>query len=194
MFIELTDHLRCLAGHDEAYLVLLPEQMEGRIVLAGHLGCPVCGWSTGFSEGLVDFGGGIPGEERTRLTAEAVQVLLGLSGPGGWVALLGAAAGLAPAVEPLLPGVGLVAVNPPAGLSATGSTSLLRGHDLPLKASSMRGVVIGADLARQPGWTAAAVRATLPGLRIVGEGEVPELPGLEPLGMADGVWVGRKGK
>ncbi len=42
MHIELTDLLRCPADHDEAFLVLLPDRMEGRRVLAGHLGCPMC--------------------------------------------------------------------------------------------------------------------------------------------------------
>ena len=44
MFIELTDHLRCPADHEEAFLVLLPDQMDGRAVRGGALGCPVCGW------------------------------------------------------------------------------------------------------------------------------------------------------
>ena len=42
MFIELTDHLRCPADHDEAFLVLLPDELDGRSVRTGTLGCPVC--------------------------------------------------------------------------------------------------------------------------------------------------------
>lgn len=191
MFIELTDHLRCLGGHEEAYLVMLPDRMEGREVRAGHLGCPVCGWSTSFTEGIVEFGGGRWSDAATILTGEAVQTLLGLSGPGGYVALAGSAAAVIPELERLMPGIALVAVNPPIALADAG-TSILRGHDLPLKASSMRGVVLGRDLAGDPAWLASAVRATLPGLRVVGEGDPPALPGIELLGTAAGVWVSRK--
>jgi hypothetical protein len=191
MFIELTDHLRCLGGHEEAYLVMLPDRMEGREVRAGHLGCPVCGWSTSFTEGIVEFGGGRWSDAATILTGEAVQALLGLSGPGGYVALAGSAAAVIPELERLMPGIALVAVNPPIALADAG-TSILRGHDLPLKASSMRGVVLGRDLAGDPAWLASAVRATLPGLRVVGEGDPPALPGIELLGTAAGVWVSRK--
>jgi hypothetical protein len=41
-------------------------------------------------------------------------------------------------------------------------------------------------------WVQDAVRATLPGLRVVGEGGPPVLEGLEVLADAGGVWVGRK--
>ena len=57
MFIELTDHLRCPADHDESYLVLLPDQMEGRSVRAGQLGCPVCGRTYQLTDGVLDLGG-----------------------------------------------------------------------------------------------------------------------------------------
>jgi hypothetical protein len=191
MFIELTDHLRCLGGHEEAYLVLLPDRMKGREVQAGHLGCPVCGWSTAFSEGVVEFGGGRWSDASTCLTGEAVQALLGLSGPGGYVALAGSAAAVIPELERLMPGIALVAVNPPPALAASGA-SILRARELPLKSSSMRGVVLGEDLAGDPGWVASAVRATLPGLRVVGAGELPDLPGIEILGAAAGVWVSRR--
>ncbi len=60
MFIELTDHLRCPADHDESFLVLLPERMEGRSVRAGRLGCPVCGRTFELVDGVLDLGGAAP--------------------------------------------------------------------------------------------------------------------------------------
>ena len=195
MFIELTDHLRCLGDHDEAYLVLLPGHMAGRAVVSGHLGCPVCGWSTEFSGGEVDFGGGQPATGETGLTAEAVVAFLGLSGPGGYVAFVGSTARLIPSLAALLPGVRLVAVNPPAGAAADEPASVLRAPGMPLKRSCLRGVVVGADFGAEPAWVEAAVRAVLPGLRVVVEGTTPgEIPGLEILASGGGVWVGRKGK
>ncbi len=191
MFIELTDHLRCPADHAEAYLVLLPGRVEERDVIAGHLGCPVCGWSTELSHGEVNVGGGTPATGRTALTGEAVQAFLGLAGPGGYVALVGAATTVIGEAAGLLQGTRLVAVNPPADADTTGA-SVLRGGLIPLKSSSVRGTVLGADVAGNPHWVREAVRVTLPGLRIVGEGTVPDLPELEILASGGGAWVGRK--
>ena len=78
MFIELTDHLRCPAGHEESYLVLLPDEMQERSVRAGRLGCPVCGRTYEVKEGVLDLGGGetaLP--ETTLLTPEALTALVG---------------------------------------------------------------------------------------------------------------------
>ena len=115
MFIELTDHLRCPADHAESYLVLLPEEMRERSVRAGRLGCPVCGRTYELRDGVLDLGGAetaLP--ETTLLTAEALTALVGLSGPGGYMVLVGRPAARWQEVSERNPGVGLVAVNPPA--------------------------------------------------------------------------------
>lgn len=186
MFIELTDHLRCPEPHDESFLVLLPGRLDGRRVVEGHLGCPVCGRTVEFTDGVVDFGGAFS-PPAGRLTAEAAHALLGLDGPGGYLALIGGAGGLAAGLAPLLPGIALVAVNAPA---VAPEASQLRAGRLPIKAGSMRGVVLGPMLAED--WVRDAVAAALPGLRAVGEGPAPDLPTLELLAEADGVWVGRR--
>jgi hypothetical protein len=193
MFIELTDHLRCIADHEEAYLVLLPDRMEGRSVVTGTLGCPVCGWITALLDGVVDFGGAPLGSANTALTPEALQACFGLSGPGGYVALVGAAAAVAPGLAELLPGVRLVTVNPPPGVVADRPASVLRAGRLPLKASCLRGIAIGRDLGADAGWVTAAARSVLPGLRLVVEGPGLDLPGTELLAASEGVWVATKG-
>ncbi len=96
MHIELTDHLRCPGEHPEAFLVLLPAVMNGRDVVAGDLGCPVCGWNTHWDEGVPDFGGGTSSTASTALDLDAVLTLLGVEGPGGWVVLAGGIAVLEP--------------------------------------------------------------------------------------------------
>jgi hypothetical protein len=192
MFIELTDHLRCPAGHAEQFLVLLPEAMDGRRVLRGDLGCPVCGSVVPLVDGITDFGGGTPSDGRTGLTAEAVAAFLGLSGPGGYVALVGGITSLATEIAAVLPGVRLALVNPPAGTADSLVGSVLRAGSLPLKSSSMRGVVLGADLAPIAKWPVDAVRALLPGLRIVSEGGEPPEGQVEVLARVEGCWVGKK--
>jgi len=187
VFIELTDHLRCPAGHDESFLVLLPSRMEGRVVLAGDLGCPLCGRTVPIVDGVAEFGGAAPAAPRTALDAEAAATFLGLGGPGGYLALVGGAGVLAPQLALLLPGVRLVAINPPARLPQAYPASVLRSSRLPLKPACMRGVLLGPGLS--PEWVADSARAVLPGLRVVGEGEPPSLPELEPLARAEDVWV-----
>jgi len=196
MFIELTDHLRCPADHDESFLVLLPDRMEGRSVRTGHLGCPVCGRTFPLADGVLDIGdapaSGVG--SGSVLDADALTALAGLHGPGGYLTLVGPVASLWSDVAELNPGVALVAVNPPGEVSDTLELSVLRGARLPIKSGSMRGVVLGRPFADDPSWIREAARVVLPGLRVVGEGNDPA-PGLiDLLASADGVWVGVKGK
>lgn len=192
MFIELTDHLRCPADHDESFLVLLPNKMEGRSVLTGNLGCPVCGRTFELKDGVLDTGGGPPSDANagTALDADALTTLVGLHGPGGYLTLVGPVAALSNEVAQLVPGVALVAVNPPPALRDSPGLSILRGGRLPIKSHSMRGVVLGRPFAGEPHWVAEAARVVLPGLRVVGEGEDPGSDLIELLASADGVWVG----
>lgn len=193
MFIELTDHLRCVADHGESFLVLLPSQMEGRRVLYGTLGCPVCQAEYQIENGILDLGpppasmadpppGGVP--------APAVLAFLGLEGPGGYVGLVGEAARAAADLATLLPGVHLVAINPSEPLVPSPAVSVVRARRMPLKARALRGVVVGELASRQPHWQEDAVRAVLPGLRATGMGAAPVLEGFELLGEAEGWWVG----
>jgi uncharacterized protein YbaR (Trm112 family) len=196
MFIELTDHLRCPADHEEGFLVLLPERMEGRSVRSGHLGCPVCGRTFPLADGVLDTGDvPAPGVgSGTILDADALTALVGLHGPGGYLTLVGAVASLWSDVAQLNPGVALVAVNPPAEVSDTPTLSVLRGARLPIKSGSMRGVVLGRSFAEDPYWIREAARVVLPGLRVVGEGRDPAPELVELVASADGVWVGVKSK
>ena len=192
MFIELTDHLRCPLDHPEQFLVLLPSRMDGRRVLTGELGCPVCGNVVHLTDGIADWGAGSPSTADTGLTAEAVAALLGLSGPGGFALLAGGVTTLAPALARLLPGVRLVLVNPPAGTADSEDASVLRAARVPVKSASMRGAVIGADMTAFPERVVECVAAVLPGLRIVGEGGEPPAAGVEVLGESEGCWVVRR--
>ena len=192
MFIELTDHLRCPRDHEEAFLVLLPDRVENRDVKSGQLGCPVCGWETSFTDGVVDFGGGDWSMQGTALSTEAVKTFLGLTGPGGFAAMVGSPAALSPDLAEQIRGVSWVLVNPPENTPAVLPSSVVRAGRLPLKASSMRGIVVGKDYAGDPTWVRDAVDAVLPGLRFVVEGPTTELPGVEVLGETDTMWVGRR--
>ena len=191
MFIELTDHLRCPEDHEEAFLVLLPDRLEGRMVIAGTLGCPVCDRRFELRDGVLDTGGTPPpAVGGGALTPDALAPLAGLNGPGGYLVLVGAPAGRWRDVTALVPGVGLVAVNPPPDVRGHDAVSVLRGSRLALKTASMRGVVLGAPFGGDPAWVREAARVVLPGLRVVGEGPTPGAEVIDLMASADGVWVG----
>ena len=192
MFIELTDHLRCPADHDESFLVLLPGTMEGRSVRTGHLGCPVCGRTFELADGVLDVGEALVSGKGSALDAEGLTALVGLHGPGGYLTLVGPLASLWREVAALNPGVALVAVNPPTDVSDTDGISVVRGGRLPIKSGSMRGVVLGRPFADDPHWIREAARVVLPGLRVVGEGKDPSPDLIELLASAEGVWVGAR--
>jgi uncharacterized protein YbaR (Trm112 family) len=191
MFIELTDHLRCPEEHEESFLVLLPDQMDGRSVISGQLGCPVCGRTYSVSDGILELGGAPAGvTSTTRLTTDALTALAGLSGPGGYFTLVGPLGSLATEFHEANPGVALVAINPPADVVDAAGISVIRAPRIPLKSRSMRGVALGQPFADDPSWTTEATRVVLPGLRIVGEGVEPAEDVIELMASADGVWVG----
>jgi hypothetical protein len=193
MFIELTDHLRCPNEHDESFLVLLPGTMEGRSVLTGDLGCPVCGRTFQLANGVFDTGDApATTVANSVLDADAITTLVGLHGPGGYLTLVGAPAALWSEVAELNPGVALVAVNPPSQVSDGPGVSVLRSSRLPIKSGSMRGVVLGRPFADDSAWVKEAARVVLSGLRVVGEGKEPPSDIIGLLATAGGVWVGTK--
>ena len=205
MHIELTELLRCPEPHREDAMVLSTGEMVGRMVRFGLVGCSVCRKEYPITHGVVDFTGS--GELRagsggaaarpapgSPLPAPAdLQALLELSGPGGFVALLGEAARHAVGLAGLMAGIHFIGINAPPDLEELPVLSLLRaGSVIPLRQSVARGVVVGADLATSAGLVEAH-RILLRGRRFVVLHERPELPiGLEKLATAKGLWVGEK--
>ena len=196
MFIELTDHLRCPADHDESYLVLLPERMEGRSVRSGQLGCPVCGRTYHVVDGVFQAGDPpvLPESRAATLDADGLHALIGLGGPGGYMALVGRMAALWREIAKLNPGVALVAINPEPEVPDAPEISVIRSARIPLKARSMRSVVLGRGYAEDPFWIEEAARVVLPGLRVVGEGSDPAEHTIDLMASAGGVWVGTAGR
>src|SRR3954466_8739569 len=190
MFIELTDHLRCPEDHEESFLVLLPDKMDGRSVVSGQLGCPVCGRTYSVRDGILELGSAPAEGTGTRLTADALAALAGLSGPGGYFTLVGPLGSLATEFRESNPGVALVAINPPADVVDAPAISVIWAARIPLKSRSMRGVALGPRFGDDPFWIGEATRVVLPGLRIVGEGAEPLQDAIELMASREGVWVG----
>ncbi|TFG53061.1 MAG: hypothetical protein E4H37_04280 [Gemmatimonadales bacterium] len=165
--------------------------MVERSVQSGRLGCPVCGKTYAIADGVARFDAPPSVDETDSvLTTTALEALVGLSGPGGYAALVGVADALCRGLADRLDGVHLASINPPDHSREIPSISVLEGTSIPLKSRSVRAVVLASAYADEPHWLAEAKRVVLPGLRVVGEGPVPTVGGLEVIASAGGVWVG----
>lgn len=209
MHIELTEMLRCPEAHREEMLVLSTGEVRDRMVRSGLIGCPVCHKEYPIARGIVNFR-----RSRERVSNESsgpraavytppsplpsadaanLQALLELSGPGGYVVLIGSAVRQAPRLSTLMEGIHFVGVNAPLEMEEQPMLSLLYANEkVPLRTAVARGVVVGADIATSP-WLVEAHRVLLRGRRFVVENEEPELPiGLVKLAAENGLWVGEK--
>jgi len=202
MHIELTEMLRCPESHREEMLVLSTGEVRNRMVRSGLLGCPVCHKEYPIARGIVNFRRSkervtrdpyVPPSPLPSAEASTLQALLELSGPGGYVVLVGSAVGHATQLGSLMPGIHFVGVNPTAEMEEQPVLSLLYANEqIPMRSAMARGVVVGADLATSP-WLVEAHRVLLRGRRFVVENEEPELPiGLHKLAAEGGLWVGEK--
>lgn len=202
MHIELTEMLRCPEPHREEALVLSTGEVRDRMVRSGLVGCPVCHKEYPIARGIVNFRRSkervardsyVPPSPLPFADASHLQALLELSGPGGYVVLIGSAVHHAAHLGRLMPGIHFVGVNPPAELEEGPALSLLYASErVPMRSSVARGVVVGADLAISP-WLVEAHRVLLRGRRFVVENEEPDLPiGLVKLAAEKGLWVGEK--
>ena len=204
MHIELTEMLRCPEPHADGFIVLSTGEMLGRMIRSGIAGCSICHREYVIKDGVVDFEGGMGKGDRGMVPpfpishspvpdAATLQALLDLSGPGGYVVLIGAAARHASGLAALMGGVHFVGVNAPPDVDELPVLSLVRSAAvIPLRQTIARGVVVGADMAHAP-WLAEARRVLLPGRRWVVESENVELPeGISKLAAGQGLSVGEK--
>lgn len=202
MHIELTELLRCPEPHREEMLVLSTGEVRGRMVRSGLVGCPVCHKEYPIARGIVNFRRSkervlkdayVPPSPLPSADASNLQALLELSGPGGYVVLIGAAVRQAVRLGALMTGIHFVGVNAPEEMEEQPMLSLIYASEkVPMRSSVARGVVVGADLATSA-WLVEAHRVLLRGRRFVVENEEPELPiGLVKLAAERGLWVGEK--
>jgi uncharacterized protein YbaR (Trm112 family) len=150
MFIELIDLLRCPVEHEESWLVAAFTRMDGRFVIEGKLGCPVCSASYPITDGIARFSPAIP---RTALAHDAVSAddviraaaMLGLTRAGMTVVLEGRDAALAPSVVEMS-GARVIAVNAESPIPETeGVAAVTATGRLPVATGSVDGLLLGAD-------------------------------------------------
>ena len=173
MHIELIDLLRCPRDHDETWMVAAFTKMEGRFVIEGKLGCPVCSSSYSISNGTADLridsaslqpsGDAISkdGDEAMRLAA-----LLNLTRPGALAILEGDSSAHAHEVSELGQ-CRVIALNPRSPVNDSERVAtVLADSRIPFASSSVYGITLSEvtalsnDVARV---LQAGGRAVLPG-------------------------------
>src|SRR2546430_5767462 len=172
--------LRCPESHGEAFLVMSTGEMLGRMVRSGILGCPICRREFPIAKGVVNFSGGemrdagwvaATGDSHPAsriphpVDSETLQALLDLSGPGGYVVLVGAAARHAVGLAGLMSGIHFIGINAPGDVEELPVLSLLVCPGMiPLRQTIARGAVVGSDRLGSE-WLAEARRGGVPGRR-----------------------------
>ena len=154
MYIELIDLLRCPRDHEETWMVAAFTKMDGRFVLEGRLGCPVCGSSYSIANGIADLrinsNVAPASDEATPSDADAairLAALLNLTRPGALVILSGENAASAHEVSELGQSR-IIALNPVGHIGDSERVAtVLADSRLPLASSSVYGIALTDDAA-----------------------------------------------
>jgi uncharacterized protein YbaR (Trm112 family) len=201
VFIELVDSLRCVEPHDETWLVAAVDRMDGRHIVTGTLGCPICRREYPIRDGVGWFTS-TPGDaaassltllrttaDEERLTRAAA--LLGIMDPGGVVVLGGhwidAADGIA-----ALGAAHVVVLNAVPSDTGPQEISALAVDDrLPFGSGSLRAVALAGDTASGALLDSAADRVRSHG-RLVAPAGVAVPLGIVELARDASDWVGER--
>ena len=182
MFIEIVEAFRCPRPHELMWLVASADRLEDRDILAGELGCPVCGARYPIVDGIADFrGAGTPPPPAPQIVPTdhgarglRAAALLGLTEGGGLVVLAGEWADAAHDVAALAERVHVLAVDPLGVVSSGAGVSIARAPDaLPLRPESVRAMAVDAAHATEH-FLASTVAALRPSGRLL-------LPAASPL-------------
>ena len=197
MFIELIDVLRCPNAHEESWLVLASGRIDGRDVMEGVLGCPVCAAEFPIAGGVARFApasqsdtvaGPSSEEEALRLAA-----LLDLATPRGYAIIAGALGNCAPSLRAVTD-VQLLLVNPSPEIEmGNGLSGLMIGSGwttLPLAPSSARAIAL--DDVATPVQLRAGLLVVRPSGRVLAPIELALPDGVSELARDDRQWLAER--
>ena len=199
MLIDLVDDLRCPRPHEPTWLVASADRTDGRDIVEGTLGCPICHAEYPIRAGVVWFRR--PSGETWH--AEGIQpapdaeaamrlaAFLDLSDARGFALLAGSWAGAAPLLRDLVP-THLVVLDPTPGIaSGQGISALEVETAIPLADAACRGVALDARHA-VPAYVDDAVRVLRPRGRLVAPASVPIPAGATELARDGQLWVAER--
>jgi len=200
MFIELVDSLRCVEPHEDTWLVASVFRMDGRHIVEGILGCPVCRRQYPVRDGVGWFVDSSDMDPRhvaappTTIDADLVArgaALLGLSDPGGIVVLGGHWVRCADAISELGPAHTVILDAMPRAESAQEISGLVVGERLPFAAGALRGVALGTESAHAER-VASAAALLRPRGRLVAPVSAPLPDGVIELARDADDWVAER--
>jgi hypothetical protein len=200
VFIELVDSLRCVNVHEDTWLVAAVARMDGRHIVDGTLGCPVCRRTYAIRDGVAWFGDAeqatgsasltISGSSTDETRTMRAAALLGLTEPGGIVILGGSWTDFAPALAEL-GAAHVVVVNRAAPSDAPQEVSaMVVGERLPFAAGSVRSVALDDEMSSVLESAAFVLRSRG---RLVGPAAAPIPPDVVELARDAEDWVGERG-
>jgi hypothetical protein len=172
MFTELVDRLRCPAVHEESWLVASAWRTDGRRILDGEMGCPVCQAEYRITAGVASFGAAaVTPDVSTDADADrAVRLaaLLHLTEGREPALLVGARAAHAVALTQALPHAMLFVANAAIALPSDERLNALTlpFATLPFATGAIRGMALDAAHAGAE-WIAAAARVLRAPARLV---------------------------
>ena len=202
MFIELVDSLRCPRVHEDTWLVASVTCFDGRFIVEGSLGCPICRQQYPVQRGVVDFTAHAAESRSDPGSAPRAQpfstplddlvmraaALLGLDDAGGVVLLGGRCGEFAAALEALSPARALL-LNPGPGVPLGAGFSAIRTDGaVPLAVGSVRGALVDETSSRRE-MLEGIVRALRPSGRLVAPAATPLPPGVRELARDVREWV-----
>lgn len=191
MHVELIDRLRCIAGHEDSWLVAAATETVERNIISGVLGCPVCGAEYSVIDGAVWYSRSTEAAVADLFDADdtvRLAALIGLDERGGLYALQGLEARFTDALGQMA-SVQLILIDPPGGVRAP---AIIRGagERVPLAAGSLRGIAVESA---SEALVNAAARALGPRGRLVAPAAAPVPAGITVLARDNRQWVGEAG-
>jgi hypothetical protein len=199
VFIELVDHLRCPRPHEETWLVASADRTEGRDIIEGTLGCPICRAEYPIRAGVVWFMERGQGRRAPVSSSPAVDsdvalrlaAFLDLSDAQGFALLAGSWAHAARPLRDIVP-TSLVILNPRPHIGAGNGISVLEvDAGIPLAAATCRGVALD-EAHRDEAHVEAAVRVLRPRGRLVAPASTPLPVGVKELARDQTLWVAER--
>jgi len=184
MHLDVIPTLRCPREHEESGLVLVADATQGRHVITGVLGCPVCEAEYPVRAGVayfVDATGPTPERDHEIIRTAA---MLGLTDHGGVILLGGHWASTADAIAEIAETLVLV-VNPPVQADYAERVSVLYADRLPIAEHSLRAAAIDTPVPD----VASVLRAKG---RLVATNAVPVPAAIAEIARDEEYWVGER--
>ena len=172
MHLDVVQVLRCPRDHEESGLVLVADETEGRHVITGILGCPLCEAEYPIRDGLAYFvEAQPPAPVRQEIDVMRLAAMLGLTEPGGVILLEGQWVSAAEAIEEFAEGALVLVV--------------CAGDRLPIAPRALRAAAIDTPREHIAIWLR-------PKGRLVAPIAVPIPPEIVELARDAAYWVGER--